>query len=278
MRQGEDAEWLSVLTTSVSRPSEVRGAQRDIDRRGRFLLPKPRPGHEVFEVTLTRCHRVMICCYRWRPQLRDLSPRQGFRRLAHRGVGRVTRRQPNRRCWAPPSPCSANAGFEGATIREIGECAGVDAALIARYFGSKADLYIVAVAAEGEGDYPPREYEWLPDMAAVIVTRTDRRGLGPVTQALIRSDTPEEIRRSARTHLARRLVAPMEAEMRRRGADRPRIRAEITVAALLGVNLGRALGWFADLHSASRDELVELVTSILDDGSGGDHRGSKPEQ
>jgi AcrR family transcriptional regulator len=169
-------------------------------------------------------------------------------------------------------------GFEGATIREIGECAGVDAALIARYFGSKADLYIAAVAAEGEGDYPPREYEWLPDMAAAIVTRTDRRGLGPVTQALIRSDTPEEIRRSARTHLARRLVAPMEAEMRRRGADRPRIRAEITVAALLGVNLGRALGWFADLHSASRDELVELVTSILDDGSGGDHRGSKPEQ
>jgi hypothetical protein len=43
-------------------------------------------------------------------------------------------------------------GFDGTTIREIGERAGVDAALIARYFGSKADLYIAAVAAEdGEG-------------------------------------------------------------------------------------------------------------------------------
>jgi AcrR family transcriptional regulator len=39
-------------------------------------------------------------------------------------------------------------GFESTTIREIGEQAGVDAALIARYFGSKADLYIAAMVAE----------------------------------------------------------------------------------------------------------------------------------
>ena len=36
-------------------------------------------------------------------------------------------------------------GFESTTIRDIGDRAGVDAALIARYFGSKADLYIAAV-------------------------------------------------------------------------------------------------------------------------------------
>jgi AcrR family transcriptional regulator len=159
-------------------------------------------------------------------------------------------------------------GFEGATVRDIGERAGVDAALIARYFGSKADLYIAAVVAEGQGDQPPREFEGLSDMAEAMVSRTDLHGLGPVTQALIRSDTPEEIRQAARAHLARRLVAPMVTEKTRRGVDRPQIRAEVVVAALLGINLGRALGWFADLQAVSKDELVELVTAVLDSGSG----------
>ncbi len=167
-------------------------------------------------------------------------------------------------------------GFEGATIRDIGECAGVDAALIARYFGSKADLYIAAVVAEGQGDHPTRELARLSDMAEAIVSRTDLYGLGPVTQALIRSDTPEEIRQAARTHLARRLVAPMVAEMTRRGVDRPQLRAEAVVAALLGINLGRALGWFADLHAEPREDLIELVTTILDGGSGPDVQPTRP--
>ena len=82
-------------------------------------------------------------------------------------AGRVRRRAPNARsrpgrppatprpartpCSRRPSPSSASRGSSGTTIREIGERAGVDAALIARYFGSKADLYIAAVAAEDAG-------------------------------------------------------------------------------------------------------------------------------
>src|ERR1700735_593683 len=75
-------------------------------------------------------------------------------------------------------------GFESTTIRDIGDRAGVDAALIARYFGSKADLYIAAVVAEGQGDRPPADFRHLSDMAEAVVTRTDEHGLGPVTQAL----------------------------------------------------------------------------------------------
>src|SRR3954452_20437122 len=36
-------------------------------------------------------------------------------------------------------------GYERATIREIGERAGVDAALIARYFGGKEGLYLAVL-------------------------------------------------------------------------------------------------------------------------------------
>src|SRR5271168_4523225 len=67
-------------------------------------------------------------------------------------------------------------GFESTTIREIGEQAGVDAALIARYFGNKADLYIAAVVAE-DAEAVPTEYEGVEHMADVLVTLADRRGL-----------------------------------------------------------------------------------------------------
>ncbi|MCU1494410.1 MAG: Transcriptional regulator, TetR family [Acidimicrobiaceae bacterium] len=155
-------------------------------------------------------------------------------------------------------------GFEGTTIRDIGERAGVDAALIARYFGSKADLYVAALVAEAQRYQPPPAFEGLNDIARAVLTLTDEQGLGPVTQALIRSDTSADIRAAAEAHIGRRLVAPMATDMTRRGSDRPELRAAIVVSALMGINLGRALGWFDTLSTVPREELVELITSMLD--------------
>jgi AcrR family transcriptional regulator len=153
-------------------------------------------------------------------------------------------------------------GFESTTIREIGEQAGVDASLIARYFGSKADLYIAAMVAE-EAEAVPIEYEGLQHMADVLVTRADRRGPGPLLQAIVRSDTSTEILDAALDRLARRLVDPLVANMRAQGVDRPQLRAEVAVSALLGFRLGRSLGWFDEIRSAPRDEVVALIVDAL---------------
>ena len=154
-------------------------------------------------------------------------------------------------------------GFEGTTTRDIGELAGVDAALIARYFGSKADLYIAAVVAEGQNERPPERFEGVEDIARALLARTDTSGLGPVTQALIRSDTTPEIRDAARAHMQRRMVEPLLADLTVAGADRPQLRAEVLMAALMGINLGRAVGWFDELQSVPREQLVELVAELL---------------
>jgi AcrR family transcriptional regulator len=153
-------------------------------------------------------------------------------------------------------------GFDSTTIREIGEEAGVDAALIARYFGNKADLYIAAVVAE-EAEAVPLEYEGLAHMAEVMVTRSDRRGPGPILQAIVRSDTSAEIRDTAVDRLAKRLVGPLVANMRAHGVDRSQLRAEVAVSALLGFILGRSLGWFDEIRSAPRDEVVALIVDAL---------------
>jgi AcrR family transcriptional regulator len=157
-------------------------------------------------------------------------------------------------------------GFEGTTIRQIGEHAGVDHALIARYFGSKADLYIAALVAESRGDQPPAEFEGLKDMAEGMISRIDENGLGPVMQALTRSDTAIEIRQAAQDHMARRLVDPILADASGRAVDEAQLRSEIVAAALIGVSLGRALGWFDALTAAPKARLVELMTTLLDDG------------
>jgi AcrR family transcriptional regulator len=153
-------------------------------------------------------------------------------------------------------------GFEGTTIREIGERAGVDAALIARYFGSKADLYIAAVVAENAAG-APSEYEGLEHMADVVVARSDHHGPGPIVQAIVRSDTSPEIRDAAVDLLAQRMVGPLVTIMRAQGVDRPQLRAEVAVSALIGINLGRSLGWFDEIQSAPREELVPFIVDAL---------------
>jgi AcrR family transcriptional regulator len=155
-------------------------------------------------------------------------------------------------------------GFEGTTIRDIGERAGVDHALIARYYGSKADLYIAALVAEARGDQPRSDLEGLEDMAEGMVSRMDDHGLGPVMQALVRSDTSEPIRKAAQTHMAQRMVDPMVAEMTSRAVDEAQIRSEIVISALIGISLARALGWFDELKAVPKARLIELTTDLLD--------------
>jgi AcrR family transcriptional regulator len=153
-------------------------------------------------------------------------------------------------------------GFEGTTIREIGERAGVDAALIARYFGSKADLYIAAVVAEvAEGT--PSEYEGFKQMADVVITRADRRGPGPILQAIVRSDTSPEIRAAALDFVAQRWIGPLVANLTAQGVDRPQLRAQVAASALVGIGVGRSLGWFDEIRSVPRDELVALIVDAL---------------
>ena len=156
-------------------------------------------------------------------------------------------------------------GFERTTIRDIGERAGVDAALIARYFGSKGDLYVAVVAAEVAGEERTGPYEGLEEMVDAVVSRVDDHGPGPILQAMIRSDTSEEIRTAALQRITRRFVNPLVADMRDRQVDHAELRAEIAVTAMLGVSLARSLGWFSEVRSLPKDELVAFIIEALEE-------------
>ena len=73
-------------------------------------------------------------------------------------------------------------GYDRATTREIGERAGVDPALIARYFESKEGLFLAAIAAgsaEADGmDFAPRA------LVGFLLERWDEQGHSPISRAL----------------------------------------------------------------------------------------------
>jgi AcrR family transcriptional regulator len=152
-------------------------------------------------------------------------------------------------------------GYERATTRELGERAGVDAALIARYFGSKEGLFLAAIAtgAYDESEFPAEPKELL----AFLLERWDERGHNPLNQAVVSSSLPEEMRRRAREAVRdrnQRLIG----QMRERGVPSPGLRADVFVALAVGVGMTRANGTLETIATASREELLEVLLPMID--------------
>jgi AcrR family transcriptional regulator len=155
----------------------------------------------------------------------------------------------------------ADRGFEGATTREIGERAGVDPALIARYFGSKAALYLEALRKE-VGDEVPADLLTQGRMAELL-SRLGRRGPGPAFRAVVARHEDPAVQEAARRALEDRLVAPLRTRLTADGADKPELRAELLVAAFSGVALARGAGTFPALAEAPLEDVVAVLTELF---------------
>lgn len=155
-------------------------------------------------------------------------------------------------------------GYERTTLRDVGERAGVDAALVARYFGNKAALYSAAIEADNQAAGTPAVGD-VHDVVELVLRRVDERGVGPLIQSLLHPQTDAETRTVVSGHLRRRLVDPLADQLQQAGAgaeDAAR-RAEVVVAAVLGVACVRTLGGFGELAGADRAVLVEELSRAL---------------
>lgn len=153
-------------------------------------------------------------------------------------------------------------GYRETTLREIGERAGVDAALIARYFGNKEGIYLAVLGAEAS-QAPPREMASIEAAATRLVTKVDRHGVGPITQALFQGGSEPEIQQAAVAHLQRRFIGPLTEAMRERGLDHPELRAETALAAVLGVTYLRGNALLPTLAAAAPDDLVACLVDAF---------------
>lgn len=159
-------------------------------------------------------------------------------------------------------------GYDRTTLRNIGDRAGVDPALVARYFGSKAGLYI-ATLEELPDDRGAARPVFDDDRVEDMIERATRIGANPMMRAAVAASDDPAVVDAARRIFAERLIGPICERLAAAGLDRPRLRAELTTAMLMGIMLARSTGTLTALASASTADVVDLtlnaVHGVLDD-------------
>jgi AcrR family transcriptional regulator len=153
-------------------------------------------------------------------------------------------------------------GYDRATTREIGERAGVDAALIARYFDSKEGLFLAAIAEQGPGE---EELDFEPAaLLAFLIERWDERGHSPLSRALASPALTDDVRDLVTSIVHERLLRQLAAVLRDRGVADPELRAELLVATAVGVAMTRANGSLETLARAPRDEVLATLRPVVE--------------
>jgi AcrR family transcriptional regulator len=145
-------------------------------------------------------------------------------------------------------------GYDAATVRDIGERAAVDPALIARYFGNKEGLYL-ATLEQGRAPLPNDPMEVLEGM----LNRSEQRGSGPVPRAMVSPTLTDAMREQIREIMRRRLVEPLAGEL---AAPDAVLRVEILVALAIGVSLTRASGTLPTLAAAPLEDVLAALEPL----------------
>jgi hypothetical protein len=95
-----------------------------------------------------------------------------------------------------------------------------------------------------------------------MLSRSEERGLGPVSLALVSPTLSDAMRDQVRAILAARVVEPVASGL----GDGPgaRLRAEVLLATAVGVALARAGGTLPALSGASLEEILALLAPLAD--------------
>jgi AcrR family transcriptional regulator len=160
----------------------------------------------------------------------------------------------------------AAQGYAGTSIRAVAAAAGVDAALVHHYFGSKDDLFVAALRVPLD----PREV-LLPvarggvDGAGERLVRTflavwDDEATRLPLLTLVRTVFDPEGRQLVRDGFMRIVLGPVGAGL---GVDQPERRMSLVASQLMGIVIARYVVAVEPLASASHDELVAAYAPTL---------------
>ncbi|MEM8580854.1 MAG: helix-turn-helix domain-containing protein [Pseudomonadota bacterium] len=154
-------------------------------------------------------------------------------------------------------------GYSNVPVREIAKAAGVDVALISRYFGSKRGLFEATMADVPALDV--RDLETPEDLITAIVdlfSSAPRNGPEPSpTAAILANAGDPEVGELVRLHYTRKWQSPIEKIV----PDRSK--AALFSAALLGISVAEKALHLPGIAPATSDaykaQLRQLLTGAL---------------
>jgi AcrR family transcriptional regulator len=161
----------------------------------------------------------------------------------------------------------AELGYDRTTIRGIAEEAGVDAALVVHFFGSKQELFLKVM------ELPFEPEEVLPQVLAgprsQVGLRLARFGVGmlenpesrDVLTGVLRAAASEpRAARLARELVANRLVSAFAHNL---AVDQPELRGNLIASQMVGLIMARYVIRVEPLASVDADALVEAIAPNL---------------
>jgi AcrR family transcriptional regulator len=156
----------------------------------------------------------------------------------------------------------ANSGYDNVGVREIAAVAGVNAALVIRYFGSKEELFEQAVT----------EAFNLNDLLSVnrkevgvllshyILQKRERDGSLEPLLALLRSASSEQGSKLMRQLLDEQFIRPLAKWL---GGKQAELRASLIASTLLGLALTRDVLKSERLEGSEIEPIIKLVAPVL---------------
>lgn len=167
--------------------------------------------------------------------------------------------------------CFSSEGYDQVGVREIAARAGVDPALINRYFGSKEGLFSEVIGSKFDlrhiaGDDLGTLGETL---LRSVLKKKSAAGHDPL-RALLRSFNSDVARDKLRLAIIQGFVEPLAARL---SGPNARERAELVGATLLGILAYRAVA--GPLSDDDREHLVMTTAPYLQDIIDGEPAGKR---
>jgi AcrR family transcriptional regulator len=154
-------------------------------------------------------------------------------------------------------------GYEQTSMRAIGAAAGVDAALVTHFFGSKANLLATALHWPFDADVEIRRLLSAgPDQVGRrlvrLLTRAwdEQQPRNPILTLLRAASSEPRAAELLGAFLTTRLLDPLLAAL---GSDRPQLRADLAISQLAGVAMTCYILHLEPLASARPDNVVNWI-------------------
>jgi AcrR family transcriptional regulator len=168
---------------------------------------------------------------------------------------------------AAASRCFAAAGYDVTSLRQIAVDAGVDPALVRRFFGGKEKLFtevastlidparMLAAAADGPAAATGERL-----VRYFLTLLGDVRQPGPILGLIRSAVTSEHAANLMRGFLAEMVLGRLAATLR---ADHPDLRAALVASQLVGLAVTRYATRLGPLTATDIDELTRWVAPVI---------------